>query len=1267
MCDAAVFCHMPSMSTYNKSHIGNEIGCKTLDYISSFANLESGAKSSYDSDDCSNLNSQSKPRYDPVKSVTTPQPQETIIDGFAILSFRTKEDLTLYTQHTNADRLKASSTHVSDDKATRSRRTCGTTKRRTKAHYNRALEDSRGGMLTTVDGVEPSGRDALDSGSQIPNRSLTNGLCIDDVQSDRSLDACIKFPMPDSDSENHGRSAQLDANSTNQLTPFRISKYRHSTSPGADRDATFEPIAHDEQYGSRPSSRLSVGTVGSGRSHCTEDSKQSRPLSYTDAVLATTLDCHLAPLSTTWSDHISNSNAHAAPWHLPNVSRVEGVDFHVHPDCNSSMLSVQPVSSASTPAASSHSRPKPCHRFSVAALTDETDIKSQESVGDEFNSEENSVKYPPHFGDKRLNSKRPKQRHSGSRRNHSDAGDVHNSSPQLRGCDPSSLHGAGDPVISTAFFRSSMQLRPSTVSDSMAPGMHGSLSPAVGIHKSNGCCQSSCSSSGTDQPFPFATSTTTHSLETNHQWHGSRDLDQLVGMGAGTAERLFNNVRFDEVYSLTMAALAGAEAKTRKRSALLSGSSDKVNGAEELKHKSPSRTSAPGTSVSTVLATDSTRISCPTVGSPPPMRLPPPVPSISTTVTNCTSAVNALANSSAVTVQRDPAMTDSQDPSTHSLLHAAYNIRKFANRLPGSLPVPCKQGNQLGYQSPFPTLPTPQPNFPINLPPPPSLTAGGPFPEAPGHDTSQFAGNIRDGSRQPPSAPSIHVANQRTNQSPHFGLSSHVAAATSGNSTFHPPCPPPLLPASTYLPFQELFGSSFQKQWASLFKRQISGPRASDQTELNGAAEGLFPKSSQPPAPSIPSDVSRLFLPPPVPSPRSFPTGCQLPVTRGLPFALGSQQVYASSSMPSTLTSDKAKASLSMPSHSSMLSRPTHPGHTCGHWADAHVRIAHYIRHHQSQTGPWPSRGVDPVAAGLPLRPAAHSSQSNLLHPVLRSTRLPAPDSNPTATSLPPLSTPSVLPRFNGSIGNQGVPSFLQPSPLPVDRTGQKNAFLSYLLEGLLSGSPRMMLPNGQIPSKDSFDSLWQSALQNVHNQTAYPASSSSSSSPALAVRPQYLGDPSLSGCRAKWSFPTPNPRGTLSASVYSDPPQPSPSGSFGGFPPLGLSHPPNLDTKRRRTELPPVFQCPSTHVDVNGSNIPSVPLPNPIFHPPGFPLQTVHKHEMLSAAANILNGYRFPGTHLSAPHPAAPVRQEVSHRSTLGQGLKLNPRPSHLAPIHPW
>ncbi|OON20338.1 hypothetical protein X801_03785, partial [Opisthorchis viverrini] len=153
------------------------------------------------------------------------------------------------------------------------------------------------------------------------------------------------------------------------------------------------------------------------------------------------------PMQTHSNFHHLDSNAHAAPSHSHNMSRLEAVDFHVHPDCNSSMLSVQPVSSASTPAGSYHSRTKPCHRFRVAALTDETDITSQEGVGDEFNSKENSVKYPPHFGDKRPISKRPKQRHSGSRRSLSD-----NSSPQPRDCDPLSLHDAGDPIISTAFF-----------------------------------------------------------------------------------------------------------------------------------------------------------------------------------------------------------------------------------------------------------------------------------------------------------------------------------------------------------------------------------------------------------------------------------------------------------------------------------------------------------------------------------------------------------------------------------------------------------------------------------------------------------------------------------------------------------------------------------------------------------------------------------------------------------------------------------------------
>ncbi|KAG5447467.1 hypothetical protein CSKR_107514 [Clonorchis sinensis] len=173
-------------------------------------------------------------------------PQETSIDGFAILSFRTKEDLTLYMQHTNADRPEASSTLASDDKTTRPRRMYVTTKRRTKAHFNRALEDSRGDMLTTIGGLETSGEDALGSGSDHRNGCSTNGLCIVDVQSDRSLDACIKFPVPDSDSENHGRSTQLDASSASQLTPFRISKYWQSTSPGANRDATFESISHDE-------------------------------------------------------------------------------------------------------------------------------------------------------------------------------------------------------------------------------------------------------------------------------------------------------------------------------------------------------------------------------------------------------------------------------------------------------------------------------------------------------------------------------------------------------------------------------------------------------------------------------------------------------------------------------------------------------------------------------------------------------------------------------------------------------------------------------------------------------------------------------------------------------------------------------------------------------------------------------------------------------------------------------------------------------------
>ncbi|OON20337.1 hypothetical protein X801_03784 [Opisthorchis viverrini] len=147
-----------------------------------------------------------------------------IIDRFAILSFRTRGDLTLYTQHTSADHLKASSTHITGDKTARSRRTCATRKRRTKSHYNRVLEDSC---------------DALDSSWDHNNGYLTNGLCIDNVHSNRSPDACVEFPMVDSDSEDHGRSNQLDADSASHLTLFRISKYPQSTSPGANRDAIF--------------------------------------------------------------------------------------------------------------------------------------------------------------------------------------------------------------------------------------------------------------------------------------------------------------------------------------------------------------------------------------------------------------------------------------------------------------------------------------------------------------------------------------------------------------------------------------------------------------------------------------------------------------------------------------------------------------------------------------------------------------------------------------------------------------------------------------------------------------------------------------------------------------------------------------------------------------------------------------------------------------------------------------------------------------------
>ncbi|KAF6779618.1 hypothetical protein AHF37_00704 [Paragonimus kellicotti] len=858
---------------------------------------------------------------------------------------------------------------------------------------------------------------------------------------------------------------------------------------------------------------------------------------------------------------------------------------------------------------------------------------------------------------------------------------------------------------------------PSTSSPSISSPVQSRCRPSSATSKGISLSNMSTTKGSKISSSDRTTTTTTTPSASGTDFPNSRMLQQLMGIDAHTAERLFNDIRFTELYSLTMATLAGVEAKNNTSSCkpvLSNGlTDDKVANSDDWKTLR-SNILLKRTKATTVI---------------PPCLLSKDRGSLST--------VNALTR-------------------TQNLLHAAYSDRELINRITQLGHNNHHQTHSINNRSgqlpdnvpvnPFPMFP-----LPTGLPPPPPLTAGCPSSEC----VSDAYGPVRvapasqrDPLHRVPPPPPLYTVNQQ----PGHSLPNMAAANTFVS-------PPPL--AAT----PQMLGPRNRNQWESYFKRTLSAIHAGEfnpadrqdsDVHLGISANSIYPvpalTTRQSVVPHSALSVStgpRPLVPSPQLAPhphtsaittqsnrlsarfgtveqskrhlgalyRPYHTGRLSAIHAGefnpadrqdsdvhlgisansiypVPALTTRQSVVPHSALSvstgprplvpspqlaphphtSAITTQSNRLSARFGTveqskrHLGALYRPYHTGRVCGRWADAHVRIANYILLQKSLTGSQRTHkstnsgpGVSLIPKFAPIRPIVRPLSMAPPRPMAVSWSSSGQSISNCFAHTVQTKTSAV--NTNSSFDPRNLTIQLPTAPLfaSADRMDEKR-------EPPLH-TPQMS--NSQAPSKEILEMFWQSALQKWYSQSNLPLSGhfapppTSSSGNALHC----LG---LNPVNTKQSVSqlTADRRTATESSLAAMFPPSSlsslPTSSFGSSLHLSLGS----EAKRRRVEAPSTQHLlPPSHPELSVSHpMYSLPLLVRMPHPAELLTPGPHKQDILKATANLMNGYHIPEVFTNPQHIGLGYMNSDADRSNmLETGLKLASQSSHLATIHPW
>ncbi|KAF7231940.1 hypothetical protein EG68_05048 [Paragonimus skrjabini miyazakii] len=1204
--------------------------------------------------------------------------KEVLIDGFSILSFHTKDDLMSYVQRFEADRPQHQLASAAE-KSKRSRR-IGTTsgsatcKRRTKIglyNHNHILSGDAAVDLLPADNASEniSGRVPANLPCGLQNGCLPNGVVHSSVH--RTVNITTK---PDSPPTTTSPTMPSEHQS------MRFLKSRQSD-PCSSVNHTSSDLPTRNRYSDASGSHVPVAATMHSQRASPNDHCLFSPLA--GSMLSTVADCHLTPLTTTWNNHASHA-AHLPSgdrWLPPKSNHSDGSLLQMSPDSASAVPTVGPGTHFVT-SATSVTRPNPCHQFSVAALTKELVKQTVEtSAVDPSRRPSTGVCSSVHSPTNRFfNQCQLTPRSSTDLDGPQELARLSNSSSIVRTTYEGIPLSTPTAVCSHHSTASASYVSHNNLSCQLSNGMPNlchQTQMKLGSHQSRGCpskmsstpsqsvlltnrspsnsspsisspVQSRCQpSSATSKGISLSNMSTTKGSKiissdptttmpsaSGTEFPNSRMLQQLMGIDAHTAERLFNDIRFTELYSLTMATLAGVEAKNNTSSSkpvLSNGlADDKVAKSDDwktLRSSICSFTSGPGSILSST--------------------------SVSKSNMNSTgSCANGHNNSGSCSVDRGSMSTVNALTRTQNLLHAAYSDRELINRitqlghnnnnhqthsinsrsgqLPDSVPV-----------NPFPIFP-----LPTGLPPPPPLTAGCPSSES----VSDAYGPMRvppASQRDPllrvPPPPPLYTVNQQ----PGHSLSNMASV-----NTFVPP--PPL--AAT----PQMFGPRNRTQWESYFKRTLGAIHAGEfnPTDRQDLDMHLgMPANSIYPAPTL---TTRQSVVPYSALPVSTGPRPLVPSPQLAPYPHAS----AITTQPNRLSARFGTVEQSK-RHLGALYRPYHTGRVCGRWADAHVRIANYILLQKSLNGSQRTRKSSNSGLGVSLIPKFAP-----IRPIVRPLSIapPRPMVVPWSSSGPSISncfahtaqTKTSAVNTTSSFDPRNLTIQVPPAPLfaSADRMDEKRERLLH--------TPQ--LSNSQAPSTEILEMFWQSALQKWYSQSNPPLSGhfapppTSSSGNAL----HSLGLNPVDTKQSMSQLTADRRTATESSLAAMFPPCSSLPTSFGSSLHLSLGS----EAKRRRVEAPSAQHLlPPLRPELSVSHpMYSLPLLVRMPHPAELLTPGPHKQDILKATASLMNGYHIPEVFTNPHHIGLGYMNSDADRSNmLETGLKLASQSSHLATIHPW
>ncbi|KAH8870542.1 hypothetical protein EWB00_004985 [Schistosoma japonicum] len=431
--------------------------------------------------------------------------------------------------------------------------------------------------------------------------------------------------------------------------------------------------------------------------------------------------------------------------------------------------------------------------------------------------------------------------------------------------------------------------------------------------------------------------------------------------------------------------------------------------------------------------------------------------------------------------------------------------------------------------------------------------------------------------------------------------------------------------------------------------------------------------------PNLPRSLPLIQQPSSYTAPSEFLRPCFIPDTQSFPgskinFTLNSSFTPSSPQLQSVaqpmyfpMRGSHALNRSDKTNYSGILHLPVHGDKLYGRWADAHIRIALFIQHCKST-----QRSQSPVvsssmfsASRLPIRPGVkrlnqgiHSSIPSVsIGPVnYNSSRINTESMNVNNRSahLPqPLPLPPHHPATNYSVNsNNNGPPFPGNTTSDLSFWGHLfNEFLNNLSKEFLNSTPDCK--DAQLAILQNFYSQMSqinpSLLGSLPKSLDFPSLISTVSSSRL---PNSLSMPSGSSVNiSSLNFPLTNQSNFLPAFSSSSCVRPtvlpsSPTPMNVPLSSLSTNLLNNNDLKRRRTD--------SSSMEVNFNHLPSFPLRFPnLPRPPNFvPRVTAsHQHQqhslphapppahsdMTSVAANLLNGFRLPESFLNLSHPVPP------------------------------